>query len=314
MRCHLKTPRLARAAFTLIELLVVVALIVVIAAIGIFTIPLFQSQQKAGQNASQIVAWLGDAKVQALKQQRPTGIRFVVDTTDPGYPTSQFIRELYYVQTPDDYTGSMLTPNGRLYQPGPNSAPTMLQFSPNVDFFGGLVADPANYPVQPGDYLEINGGGLLYQIIGVPNAQTLNLSRPAIVNALASDTFGGPYTTNWRIIRQPRRLPGEDSLTLTGSVAIDFLRCSNVPGQSSPGALYYDILFAPNGGVVGKGTLSNNRIILWVRDSTKANPLDNDPVLISIQVRTGFIGTYQVDRTPGGDPYSFARDPRAGGM
>jgi hypothetical protein len=82
---------------------------------------------------------------------------------------------------------------------------------------------------------------------------------------------------------------------------------------SAPPTNYYEILFAPNGGVVGKGTLTTDRIILWVRDSTQADIRANDPVLIGIQVRTGFIGTYEVDKT-GTDPYSFVRDPHASGM
>src|SRR6266851_567588 len=104
MRWHRIKPRRLRRAFTLVELLVVIALIIVIAAIGVVTIPLFQSQQKATQNASQVVAWLGDAKAQALRQQRPTGLRFIVDQSDP---TNQFVREVYYVQTPEDYVGGL---------------------------------------------------------------------------------------------------------------------------------------------------------------------------------------------------------------
>src|SRR5260370_3558340 len=123
-------------------------------AIGIMTIPLFQSQQRATQNASQVVAWLGDAKAQALRQQRPTGIRFIVDQSDP---TANFIREMYYVQTPDDYVGGLGNNNGgRLYQPATPS--TTLNFQ-NVDFTGGLP-DVVDQPVQPGDSVEITTGGL----------------------------------------------------------------------------------------------------------------------------------------------------------
>src|SRR5271163_973989 len=104
MQKHLKTPSLCRSAFTLIELLIVIALIVVIAGIGFLTVPLFTSQQRASSNASIIVAWLGDAKVQALKQQRATGMRLVVDPTSPN---PFFVHEMYYIQTPDDFTGGM---------------------------------------------------------------------------------------------------------------------------------------------------------------------------------------------------------------
>ena len=117
MRCQAVHLRDSRSAFTLVEMLVVIALIVIIAALGIFAIPLFQTQQQATQNASQIVAWLGDAKVQALRQQRATGLRFVPDPNAPN-----FLREVYYVQTPDDFRGGMGDPaGGRLYQPNPKT-------------------------------------------------------------------------------------------------------------------------------------------------------------------------------------------------
>ena len=122
------------------------------------------------------------------------------------------------------------------------------------------------------------------------------------------------YTTQWRILRQPRRIAGQDSLILSGSVAIDLPLSQNLPARTVGGTTYFEVVFAPNGGVIGKGTVSSDRIILWVRNSSKQNALDNDPVLISIQVRTGFLGSYKVDTTSGGDPYSFARDPRASGM
>jgi prepilin-type N-terminal cleavage/methylation domain-containing protein len=312
MRMHSKTPRTYRAGFTLIELLIVISLIVVIAGIGFLAVPLFTSQQRASSNASIIVAWLGDAKVQALKQQQATGVRFVLD------PNNQtFVREMYYVQTPDDFVGGMGNPAAGMYlQANPNPS-TTLAFTIDVDFTGGQ-ANAVDWPVQIGDFLEINGGGLLYQITSVnpsanPLTNTLTVSRQAIV---------GQATSVWRIIRQPRRVQGEDSLTLNGNAVIDLnvskyvpLRTVPIPG-SNPAAVqnYYEILFAPNGGVVGRGTNTSNAIILWVRDSTQQLPTDNEPVLISIQVRTGFIGTYQVDTTPGGDPLSFTRDPRASGM
>jgi prepilin-type N-terminal cleavage/methylation domain-containing protein len=306
MHLHSKTPPVWRSAFTLIELLIVIALIVVIAGIGFLTVPLFTSQQRASSNASIIVAWLGDAKVQALKQQQATGVRFVLD---PNNPTSMFVREMYYVQTPDDFTGGMGNPSMYLLASPNPAVPTMtLTFSSDVDFTGGL-SNQVDWPVQPGDFLEINGGGFLYQITGV------NPPAPAPPNSLTVSRLAsvGQSTSVWRIIRQPRRVPGEDSLTLNGNAVIDLANSPNVPQRNASGQTYYEILFAPNGGVVGRGTKNSNSIILWVRDSTQALPTDNEPVLISIQVRTGFIGTYQVDMTSG-DFYSFTRDPRASGM
>jgi prepilin-type N-terminal cleavage/methylation domain-containing protein len=300
MRCQPIVALGWRRAFTLIELLVVIALIVVITAIGILTIPLLQSQQKATKNASQVAAWLGNAKAVALRDQRPTGLRFVPDPANPN-----FVREMYLIQTPDDFTGGTVQ--------YPLFAADTIRVN-GANFFGGFgPANVLDHPVQAGDYLELNGGGLLYRIEQVgPANNLLRLSRNVEIDH---------PTTRYRIIRQPRRVVGEEALTLSGNVAIDLGTPPNTLSQNVPVRVtpdnppqYYEILFAPNGGVVGKGTVASDKIILWVRDSTRPNVIDNDPVLIGIQVRTGFIGTYQVDQTPGNDPYSFARDPRAGGM
>jgi prepilin-type N-terminal cleavage/methylation domain-containing protein len=306
MRCQPIVALGWRRAFTLIELLVVIALIVVITAIGILTIPLLQSQQKATKNASQVAAWLGNAKAIALRDQRPTGLRFVPDPANPS-----FVREMYLIQTPEDFTGGTVTVP---------AVPTNVLVITGANFFGGFgPANVLDHPVQVGDYFEINGGGLLYRIEQVgPANNRLVLSRN--IDASAAGNGIAYKTQKYRIIRQPRRIVGEEALTLTGDVAIDLgtppnTLSQNVPVRAVPDnpPQYYEILFAPNGGVVGKGTVASDKIILWVRDTTRPNVTDNDPVLIGIQVRTGFIGTYQVDQTSN-DPYSFARDPRAGGM
>jgi prepilin-type N-terminal cleavage/methylation domain-containing protein len=301
MRSHLLPTPVRRPAFTLIELLTVIALIVVIAAIGLLTVPLMQSQQKASNNASQVVAWLGNVKAIALRDQRPTGLRFIPDPNNPN-----FIREVFMIQTPDDFTGgTVLVTNG--------NAPSIVNVQ-GADFFGGFgAANVLDHPVQVGDYLELNGGGLLYTIAGVgqtaapPNVvstlQTLK-ARPVVLTS---------PTPNYRVIRQPRRIQGEDSLTFTGNVAIDLSLSQNLPVRTTATESYYEIVFGPNGSVVGKGTVASDKIILWVRDSAAPNATDHDPALVTIQVRTGFFGTYQVDTTST-DPYSYARDPRAGGM
>jgi prepilin-type N-terminal cleavage/methylation domain-containing protein len=303
MRIPPLTAPVRRPAFTLIELLTVIALIVVIAAIGLLTVPLMQSQQKASNNASQVVAWLGNVKAIALRDQRPTGLRFIPDPNNPN-----FIREVFMIQTPDYFTG------GTAYPPTlvtPAAQANVVTFV-GTDFYGGFGAtNVLDHPVQVGDYLELNGGGLLYTITGVaqtsppPNVvSTLTLLRPVVLTSA---------TPNYRIIRQPRRIQGEDSLTFTGNVAIDLSLSQSLPVRTTATESYYEIVFGPNGSVVGRGTVASDKIILWVRDSTAPKATDHDPALVTIQVRTGFLGTYQVDTTSG-DPYSYARDPRAGGL
>jgi len=79
---------------------------------------------------------------------------------------------------------------------------------------------------------------------------------------------------------------------------------------------YYDVLFAPSGAVVGKGT--TGIIFLWVRraDDTGAPSNANDsrqgsPRIVTIQPKTGLIASYQIGPV-GGDPFQFALDGKGG--
>ncbi len=167
--------------------------------------------------------------------------------------------------------------------------------------------------VQPGDYLELNGGGLLHRITGVSSGSI----------TLAS-TVSGPATTNYRIIRQPQPLAGQPSLQLPADVAIDvtsgtsgLLTLSTITTTPptlpvNPAGTGYDILFSPSGAVITRGTVGD-RIILWVRDTNQTDPKQGGTILLSINVRTGLIASVPVDTTSG-DPYSLARDPQASGM
>jgi prepilin-type N-terminal cleavage/methylation domain-containing protein len=293
-----------RRAFTLIELIVVITIMVLVAGIALYVAPRLEQTQRATRGAEQLSTWLLIAKQRALRDRVPTGLRLVVDGS------GQFVREVQYVQQPDSYNGRF--PDAFVQTPGdpyaePNPIPA--QFV-GVDFYGGtngVVADQSI--VQPGDYVEINGGGLLTQVLAVPRSDQLFLWRPLI----------GVPTRNFRILRQPRRIAGEEPLPLPQDVAIDLGLSIDVPVRTvildpiaGTTADYREIMFSPNGGVIDQGT-RQGRIILWVRDSSRDSALEGEPVLISIQVRTGMIASNPVD-TGSPDPYSFTRDPRASGM
>src|SRR4029078_11699650 len=74
-------------------------------------------------------------------------------------------------------------------------------------------------------------------------------------------------TSNYRVIRSPRLVPGEPPLPLPQNVAIDvgavlskYQPPQATDKQSAP--FNYDIVFGPAGGVVGRGA-GNDHIILW---------------------------------------------------
>jgi hypothetical protein len=190
-------------------------------------------------------------------------------------------------------------------------------FNTNVDFIG---ADSSNalstYLVLPNDYLELFGGGALYSIVYARTVSYNGVNYPALqLNQSASipQSANGTGSTNWRIIRQPRRVPGEDILTLPQDVVVDIGQIGttglnysqNVPsrGTVTVGTTTvpnYEILFSPSGDVIGQSA-STGKILLWVRDATVPSPSQGDtppmqgnPTLVGIQVRGGFLGTYPV--------------------
>jgi hypothetical protein len=253
-----------------------------------------------------------------------TGVRLIADPNDP---TGNRIKQLIYIQQPAPYTPP--TANGTVV--GKLNALDVgtgrVTFT-NVDFLGGLGTSSTSNdsPVQPGDYLEINGGGSVHLITSVFNSTTLVINNP--MSVLSSPTSLLTATTNWRIIRAPRPVSGEEPVELSGDVIIDLGNdpttgrplSPNVPirsvlpssGTGTP-VTFREILFAPSGSVIGHGTQGNDKIILFVRDSSRQKVTDGEPVLIAVQIGTGFIGGYPVD-VSSGDYYSNTRDPHASGL
>jgi type II secretory pathway pseudopilin PulG len=288
--------RSERGGWTLIEIVVVMALLIVLATLALAISPRLLEQAKAARGAGQLQGWLLVARQLALRDRTPTGLRMQVDAD--GY-----VRQLAYIQQPDDFSGG-----------GPcrgSSGQNPLLFDPPTDFTGGQPGSPDQFSVQPGDYLELNGGGPVHQIQGVRGGTALDLVIPATL----------PGTPTWRILRQPRLLVGEQTLPLPLDVAIDLNpgRSQGVPvrsvppppGSKQPPTAFWEILFAPSGAVIGKGTVGA-KIFLWVRDVTFEDPDEGEPTILAVQVRTGFISAHPVNRS--GDPYLFASDDRSSGM
>jgi hypothetical protein len=194
----------------------------------------------------------------------------------------------------------------------------------NVDFIGsGATAD--EYLVQPGDSLELRGGGEVHLIANVTK-DTL------ILNDTSVDYPGFPPTTNYRILRQPRPLLGESVLNLPNDMAIDLGKPARLddfgnprsfrPSQSPPrsrnvrerlvGAaprqkLLLEVVFSPNGSVLSDDT---GKVLLWLRDA--AAPADlGIPSLLAISLRSGFVAAYDV--APGADPYLYTESDRFSG-
>jgi hypothetical protein len=169
--------------------------------------------------------------------------------------------------------------------------------------------------VQPGDYVELHGNGLMHRImqVGVPNVAPLTVTTntnylvisPPLTYPITNQT------TNYRIMRSPR-VAGDEQLKMPDNVYIDAQTNLNYNSPLPPanvlndGSGFFDILFAPNGAVISKG-VSGSNLHLWIRAPSEDVPAEvfrGQPSIISVFVRTGFAGSYPVDPS-GVNPYAL---------
>jgi len=258
--------------------------------------------------ADRLQGWLLNAKMQAKRDNRPTGIRINFDL-NPTSSTFNTAMSMIYIQQPDDYA----PPNSTCSGPGNVAVNNFLQAGNSI-----LVSSQGTdlAPVQQGDYIEFNGVGPVYQITQpvqyIPNGNVFQLSSLTI--ATSGPDSGGP--TPFRIRRAPRPQPGEEDLTLPDEVVLDLngnpqrsqIRPRSVAGTQ---VKVYEVLFSPAGNVIGSGTGQTN-INLWLTDTNDAANNGNRALLITVQVGSGLIGVNSV--APGKDPYLFTKDGRASGM
>jgi type II secretory pathway pseudopilin PulG len=283
----------------LIELIVAMMIIMFLLALVAAFITRFQDQQRAAKGADMLQGWLLIAKQRAIRDQAPTGLRLMTDSD--GY-----VRVLQHIQQPDAYWGGS---SSRLVSASKNTA----QFK-GARFTGGQGSQNL-WPVQPGDYLEISGGGLLHRITSV-SSESLSW---AVNDPLPYDVT--EPTSSYRVVRSPRLVPGESMLQLPQNVVIDISQSTikyqpPFASDKQQAPFNYDIVFGPGGGLVGKGTV-NDMVILWVRDVSLDNApgtgrLLGSPTLIAVATRTGSIAAHPVN--PGLDPFLFAKDGRSSGM
>ncbi|MFL5241415.1 MAG: Tfp pilus assembly protein FimT/FimU [Gemmataceae bacterium] len=315
-----------RPGFTLIELLVAMTIMIFLATLAVLILPRMNEQQRAGKGADQLQGWFLIAKQRALRSGLPSGLR-LVDTN----PTNNngLIFELQYVEQPPDYQVMVggqprrisIKPNPKSTANPPTDFIAVLEpANPGAaDFSGGSGADKTLWPVQIGDYLEVQGGGLFHQIIAYDPTGSGNDSTTLQLAPFATSLPVNPSgnivepTASYRVVRAPRVLVGEEPLKLPNNVAIFKGKCQLGTAVGGGGGTI-DFMFAPSGRVLSPNV---DPIYLWVGDATTIdNPpyTDNQPVILSIKASTGLISLYPVDTTPSGDPYSLAKTNRSGGL
>jgi prepilin-type N-terminal cleavage/methylation domain-containing protein len=281
----------------------------------------------------------------------PTGVRLQLGQTlpNPASPNKAYVTDLQYIQQPPDFLvqpglNSSAVPNVRRLSVSGTTAflerlptnlrpPTLPAGTPPpvgtvvpADFsagYGGTIINgnfvplplglQVLWPVQPGDYLEVGGGGLVRQITSIQSHSSYSPAFPG--DTMGPDRIPGSLsleaneltlsssvaqsisaTTYYRIVRGPRLVAGEQALQLTQDVAIDLNLCRLPGGSFNPyNPSPTDILFSPTGPITGPGA-SVDKMILFLRDVTKSG-LQGDMRLITVNCRTGSIGAQQVDTT-----------------
>lgn len=280
-----------RAGFTLVEMLVVIAIIAALFAMIVLMFPSFNASKRAGNGATMLQGWLYQAKQRAFRDGAPRGLRLFVSGT--------LVTECQFIETPDDFTGGTI-------RTGSNAREVIIG--------GGIDVirsdpDPNNWLVQYGDYLEVQGLGLVHRI-AFPNATNPNpikLVGSETVLTLDSDLpypIPAPGTSHYRIMRRPR-VVGDEALKLPDNVAID-LKTNIDYGYGLPanpdGSA--DVLFSPGGKVITPG-VATDFMPLWVRDTTHATAYEGNPTIIAVHVRSGLVaGHPPADPT---DPYLYVK-------
>jgi len=323
----------SRRGFTLIELLVVMTLITTLAGLALLIIPSINTNRRAADAADRLQQWLLIARQRALRDQAPRGVRLILDPADA---TGNTVRELQFIETPDNFApgnGITLFVRQMASSPLPTSNPGYQPLPRTVQ----ISSDITSF-IREGDLLEItsvtNTQSGIYRIAG-PNTWPWFTPAPAfpipgpgtqfevtseIKEAKDADLV---LSSNYRFIRQPKPLVGEEPLKLPDGVVIDLrtypLGVMPTKGVRPP----LDILFAPSGAVVvGNGYIdngtfktvsANGKIVLHVRDEEGAGA----STLMTIYTRNGLIAAHPPNTNPaidGGDFYGNTTDGKSSGL
>lgn len=283
-----------RDGFTLVEMLVVIAVIGVIAGIGVFAIQPFQSRSSVSNGGVQLQSWLNAARSRAIRDRAPRGLRLLPGDeiqNDSGANITTLITKCVFIDQPDDTTGV-----------GISTDPTQK---------GVLVPNPAlNTIPKQGDYLEVNGGTSWEISNSTTTAITLKNVFPYTIPATSGASV--PY----RIIRAPQpptaivsntTSGGQDVLRMPRGAAINVLAnktvnvgynlsyTDNLPPPNGPNI---DIIFSPNGNVL---TGPNpDKIILWVTGTVRdaagnISPTQGQPALVVVYPKSGLIAGYSAN-------------------
>lgn len=297
----------------------------------------------------------------------------------PVAASEKVVNTLEYIQQPDDFvgpTGSVCTCPSPIRADGGNgtigtnpSRVLLMGFTSANGYPNGVIgrgatlaranSDQDSALVQAGDFLEFDRSGQIYpiqQIVGNTSSGGQIWSRLQLAVSPNIPQVNNQYipmqNVPYRIIRQPRRMLGEEDLFLPGNSpgraitrdssgrqtdqndTATIIRVNQCLGLPPGRQIYYQLrrdsvanTLSPNSGTVRNVVATCYEILFSPAGAVVGKAANSDliclwlcnqsgsvpPVLISIRTRTGLIGVYPVNES-GGDPYLFARDYRASGM
>jgi prepilin-type N-terminal cleavage/methylation domain-containing protein len=290
----------SRTGFTLVEMMVVLAIIAILAALLLAFLPSLASQTAEANGAANLQGWLNIARQKAVRNQNAYGLRVWISDL-----TNFWATECSYIEQPDDFTSTTAT----ISVSTTKTTNDTVTFGAPVDLTGGLATSDL-WPVQPGDYLEVLGSGLMHQITSVDGVNQRVLLNTGTPFAIAG-------ATSWRIVRAPR-VVSDEKLSLPADVVIDFgasvlsyghapPRTQVPPAPAVATGYYYDILFGPSGALLNSNG-STTFVAVWVRLPDTSPPGTNignvfagSPTVIAVFQQTGLVGAYPP--VYGGTPY-----------
>jgi prepilin-type N-terminal cleavage/methylation domain-containing protein len=162
--------------FTLIELLVVILIIGLLAVATLPVVVPSLQQSKIGAAARELQAELSRARDEAVRTNRPQGLRFLPDDFDPtvGHPYLNRLTSHRYIaiEQGPDYSEGALDMGSPPSPPSPIIPPGYLVVHESKYTVIPMVGTIPNAPtgwfwnLRQGDRLRINGTGHIYTVVG----------------------------------------------------------------------------------------------------------------------------------------------------
>ena len=297
-----------RRGFTLVELLVVMAIFAVIATIGIYAMQPFSARSTVTNSGIIVQQWLNAAKMRAVRNRVPCGIRLLPGdeiVADDGTPLPSMVTKCVFIEQPDDILGAGIVTDGadkmRFTLPANSAMPATLPPRSFLEVNGGTLHE-----------IESGGGTTIRLVNQFPYAipQNSGVLYRIILPPLISTSTSATAST-----QEVLRLQRGSAINLTANSSLN-VAPNNVPANfTTPYALSVlspplDIMFAPNGAVT-TANINGDKIALWITGTRRNNsttlpidPMQGQPTIVVIATRTGAIGAFPADKTPGGNPYS----------